>query len=151
MKRLPFCPEREFRPEIGRFRLWVMTQHTLVSEIPGLAPAVGPYSVAVRAGNSVFVSGQLGLDPATGKLVEGGVEAEAKQMFANVATILSFLKLSHTQIVKTTLFLADMADFKAVNEIYATAFGSHRPARSTIQVAALPLAGRVEMEFIVVE
>jgi 2-iminobutanoate/2-iminopropanoate deaminase len=128
-----------------------MSKYTLYPDIPGLAPAVGPYSVAVRAGNTVFVSGQLGLDPTTGKLVEGGVEAEAKQMFTNVSTILKHLELGHEKIVKTTLFLADMSDFKAVNAIYAEAFGSHRPARSTIQVAALPLAGRVEMECVLVD
>ncbi len=109
--------------------------------------AIGPYNQAVRAGNFVFASGQLGLDPATGALVEG-VEAQARQALANLQAVLQAAGATFADVVKTTIFLTDMQDFQAVNTIYAAAFAADPPARSTIQVAALPRGGAVEIEMI---
>lgn len=117
----------------------IQTQH---------APAaIGPYSQAVRAGNLVFASGQLGLDPQTGKL-QDGVEAQARQALANVQALLAAAGTSVDKVVKVTLFLANMADFAKVNVIYGEVFHDEPPARSTIQVAALPLGGLVEIEVV---
>jgi len=110
--------------------------------------AVGPYSQAVRSGKLLFCSGQIPLDPASMKLVDGGIEAQTKQVFANIRAVLAAAGLDLSKVVKATVFLADLADFKTVNGLYAEAFGEHKPARSTIQVAALPLASRVEIEVI---
>lgn len=110
--------------------------------------AVGPYVQATQAGDFVFVSGQLGLDPATGKMAEGGVEAQAKQSLKNLKAILAEAGLTTANVLKTTVFLADIADFAAVNAIYGEAFGDSFPARSAIQVGALPLGGLVEIEAI---
>jgi 2-iminobutanoate/2-iminopropanoate deaminase len=109
--------------------------------------AVGPYSQAIKAGEMVFASGQLGLNPATGKLQEG-VEAQARQVLANLTAVLEAAGVGMGDVVKTTIFLVDMSHFATVNAIYATAFPSPPPARSTIQVAALPLGGLVEIEAI---
>ncbi len=108
--------------------------------------AVGPYSQAVRANGFLFTAGQVGLDPATGKLVAGGVAAETRRVLANLAAVLLAGGSGLDRVVKTTVFLADLADFKIVNEVYAEMFGGHRPARSTVQVAALPLGAQVEIE-----
>ncbi len=107
--------------------------------------AVGPYSQAVRVGGMIYTAGQVGLDPAQGKLVEG-VEAQTRQVFANLAAVLEAGGSSLGQVVKTTVFLADMADFQVMNGVYAEAMGEHRPARSTVEAAALPLGARVEIE-----
>lgn len=112
--------------------------------------AVGPYSQAMEHGNLVFVSGQLGLDPAAMKLVEGGVEAQAEQVFANIKAVLAAAGLDFSSVIKATVFLMDMADFKAVNAIYAKHFGDHKPARAAVQVAGLPLGGLVEVECVAV-
>ncbi len=113
------------------------------------APApIGPYSQAVRAGNTLYCSGQLGLDPVTMKLVEGDVAAQAAQALANLAAVLAAGRSSLALIVKTTIYLVDMADFATVNEVYAAAFRHTPPARTTIAVAALPLGARVEIEAI---
>ncbi len=109
--------------------------------------AIGPYSQAIRVGNFLFASGQLGLDPKTGKLQEG-VEAQARQALANVKSVLEAAGSSPDKVVKTTLFLANMGDFAKVNAIYAEVFQHEPPARSTVQVAALPLGGLVEIEVI---
>ena len=110
--------------------------------------AIGPYSQAVRSGDLLFTSGQVGFDPASGVLVSGGVEAEARQVLANLAAVLAAAGLEMADVVKTTVFLADMNDFGAVNAIYAEAFAgaSVMPARSTVQVARLPRDARVEIE-----
>lgn len=108
--------------------------------------AVGPYSQGVRAGGFVFTAGQVGLDPETGKLVDGGVEAETRQVMQNLTQVLEAAGLGLDRIVKTTIFLADIADFQKVNAVYAEALGAHRPARSTVQAGALPLGARVEIE-----
>jgi len=120
-------------------RTVIQTQH---------APAaIGPYSQAIRAGNLVFASGQLGLDPQTGKL-QDGVEAQARQVLANVKAVLEAAGTSVENVVKSTLFLVNMADFAKVNVIYGEVFQHEPPARSTIQVAALPLGGLVELEVV---
>jgi 2-iminobutanoate/2-iminopropanoate deaminase len=112
--------------------------------------AVGPYSQAIRHGEFLFLSGQVGLDPATKALVPGGLEAETTRVFENIRAVLEAAGASLAQVVKTTVFLADMKDFQAMNAIYARVFGEARPARSTVQVAALPLGARVEIEAIAI-
>ena len=114
------------------------------SEAPA---ALGAYSQAVKANGFVFVSGQLGIDPATGKMPEG-VEAQAKQSLANVEALLTAAGATFADVVKTTVYLADIADFAAVNEIYASKFEAPFPARSAFQVAALPAGGLVEIEVV---
>ncbi len=112
--------------------------------------AIGPYSPGIQTGNMVFLSGQLGIDPATGKMPEG-VEAQAKQSLANVEALLTAAGATFADVVKTTVYLADIADFAdfaAVNEIYASKFEAPFPARSAFQVAALPAGGLVEIEVI---
>ena len=109
--------------------------------------AVGPYSQAIRVGDFVFASGQLGLDPTTGKLHEG-VEAQTRQALANVQAVLAAAGANINRVVKTTIFLTDIADFAKVNAVYGDVFKLEPPARSTVQVAALPLGGLVEIEVI---
>ncbi|KAH9936979.1 Endoribonuclease L-PSP/chorismate mutase-like protein [Fomitopsis serialis] len=116
---------------------------------PDAPPAVGPYAQAVKAGNLLFVSGSLGIDPAIGKLVDGGLEAQTKQALKNLKTIIEAGGATIDKVAKTTVFLADMNDFAAMNAIYAEFFGDHKPSRSTVQVARLPLDGRFEIECIV--
>jgi len=113
----------------------------------GPAP-VGPYSIATEANGFVFVSGQVAFDPATGDRDDADVAAEAAQTMKNIGSILGDLGLGYDDIVKTTIFLADMADFVTVNEVYARSFGGEPPARSTVQVAALPVGFQVEIEVI---
>ena len=107
--------------------------------------AIGPYSQATRVGGTVFTSGQLGLDPATGKLAQG-VRAQAEQAMRNLGEILAAAGLGYGDIVKTVIFVQDLADFKTVNEVYASFFEGDYPARSCGQVAALPMGGLVEIE-----
>lgn len=114
---------------------------------PHAPAAVGPYSQAIRTGGLVFTAGQIGLDPATGKLVEG-LENQAEQVMANLRAVLAAAGSSLDQAIKTTIFLADMADFAQVNAIYGRAFNVMPPARSTIQAAGLPLGALVEIEVI---
>lgn len=109
-----------------------------------MSAPVGPYSPIVRAGGWLVTSGQIGLD--SGALVAGGVRAQSVQALANLRALLEAEGASLDWVVKTTVFLVDMADFGAMNEEYATAFGTHRPARSTVAVAALPLGALVEVE-----
>jgi 2-iminobutanoate/2-iminopropanoate deaminase len=110
------------------------------------AKAIGPYSVGMKAGHFVFCSGQVGLDQATGALVEGGVEAETRQALVNLSNILEVSGSSLERVVKTTVFLRDINDFNRMNAIYAEFFKIDPPARSTFQVAALPRAAAVEIE-----
>jgi 2-iminobutanoate/2-iminopropanoate deaminase len=112
------------------------------------AAVVGPYSQAVRAGELVYFSGQTPLDPATGKLLVGDVQAQTAQCFRNLFTVLSAAGLTPEQVVKVNVFLTDMADFAAMNEVYARQFARPFPARTTIGVASLPLGARVEIEMI---
>ena len=114
----------------------------------GAPAAIGPYSQGIATDGLVFCSGQLGLDPATGELVEGGVEAEAERALRNLAAVLDSAGLAMADVVKTTIFLADMADFSTVNAVYARHVPDPPPARSTVQVAALPKGGRIEIEAI---
>ena len=110
--------------------------------------AIGPYSLAISNGDLVFISGQIPLDSATGKLVEGDVSAQASQSLENLKSILEAAGLTFGHVVKTTIFLTDMADFAAVNEVYKGYVGEPYPARSTIAVAALPMGAKVEIEMI---
>jgi len=110
--------------------------------------AIGPYSQAIQTGNMLFSSGQLGMDPATGNFVEGGVKEQAVQVFRNIHAILDEAGFTVNDIVKTTVFLADMADFAVVNEVYAAQFEGDFPARSAVAVKTLPKNGLVEIEFI---
>ncbi len=116
---------------------------------PSAPAAVGPYSQAVAAGPFVFVSGQLPVDPATGAIPDGAA-AQAEQVFANVLAILAAVGLGPESVVKTTVFLADLADFAAVNEVYARVFPPPFPARSCVQVADIPKGARLEVEAIAV-
>lgn len=113
--------------------------------------AIGPYSQAILAGNVLFASGQLGMDPSTGNFVEGGIKEQTTQAFKNVKAILGEAGLGMNDVVKTTVFLADMGDFAAMNEIYATQFEGAFPARSAVAVKTLPKNGLVEIEVIAVK
>jgi 2-iminobutanoate/2-iminopropanoate deaminase len=108
--------------------------------------AIGPYSAGVKAGHFVFSSGQIGLDQSTGAIVEGGIEAETRQVLTNLSNVLQAAGSSLERVVKTTVFLKDMNDFARMNAIYAEYFKNEPPARSTIQVAALPRNAIVEIE-----
>lgn len=110
--------------------------------------AIGPYSQATIADDVVYTAGQIALDPATGEIVAGGVTEQTERVFANLAAILQAANTSLASVVKTTVYLIDMNDFKAMNEVYARAFGEHRPARSTVAVAALPRGVSVEIDVI---
>ena len=113
--------------------------------------AIGPYNQAIQVGNMLFASGQLGLDPATGNFPEGGVKEQTIQSFQNVKAILEEAGFSINDVVKTTVFLADMADFAAMNEIYASLFEGDFPARSAVAVKTLPKNALVEVEVIAVK
>jgi 2-iminobutanoate/2-iminopropanoate deaminase len=123
---------------------------TLIQSPANAPAAIGPYSQAVRTGNLVFCSGQLPSDPATGNLVEGDMGVLARQSLANVAAVLKAAGATMADVVKCTVFMTDLSEFPAMNAAYATAFGTHKPARSTVQVAALPKGARVEIEAIAV-
>ena len=110
--------------------------------------ALGPYSQGIKTDSYLFCSGQLGLDPATGELADG-VKAQAERAMKNLQAVAMEAGTTLASVVKTTIFLADMADFATVNEVYGSFFPGDKPARSTIQVAALPKAGRVEIEAII--
>lgn len=110
--------------------------------------AIGPYSTATIAGTCCFMSGMLGVNPETGKLAEGGIEAQATQAMRNVVTVLEELGLTPASVLKTTVFLADLNDFAKVNAIYADYFGPDYPSRSCVQVARLPMDALVEIEAI---
>lgn len=113
--------------------------------------AVGPYSQAIVAGDLIFCSGQIPLDPATGQLVEGDIATQTGRVVDNLAAVLSAAGSGLAQVVKTTVFLADINDFNAMNEAYALKFGQHRPARSTFQVGKLPRGARIEIECVAVK
>jgi 2-iminobutanoate/2-iminopropanoate deaminase len=117
-------------------------------ESPSAPRPVGPYSQAVSSGELVFCAGQIGLDPASGKLVPGGTVAELQQALFNLAAVLAAAGLGMEDVVKTTLFLVDLADGPAVNAAYGEAFRAPYPARSTVQVSALPAGARIEIEAI---
>ncbi len=112
--------------------------------------AIGPYNQAVKVGNMLFASGQLGLNPETGDFAEGGIKEQTEQAFRNVKAILAEAGMTIDNVVKTTVFLADMADFAAMNEVYASQFNGDFPARSAVAVKTLPKNGLVEVEVIAV-
>jgi 2-iminobutanoate/2-iminopropanoate deaminase len=113
---------------------------------PSAPPVAGPYSPAVRAGDWLVLAGQVALDPDTKSLVDGDAAAQARQVLSNMRAVLGDCGASLSDVAKTTVFVTDMADFFAVNEVYAEAFGDHRPARSTVEVSALPAGAKVEIE-----
>jgi 2-iminobutanoate/2-iminopropanoate deaminase len=115
---------------------------------PDAPKAIGPYSQAVRAGQLLFVSGQVPLDPATGQIVAGDIETQTRRVFDNLAAVLKAGGRSFADVVRTTVFLADMNDFTAVNDVYGTYFSTPYPARATVQVARLPKDARVEIDLI---
>jgi 2-iminobutanoate/2-iminopropanoate deaminase len=110
--------------------------------------AIGPYSQAIVTDDTVYTAGQVALDPKTGELVGTAVAEQTEQVFKNLTAVLAAAGSSLGQVVKTTVYLADMADFAAMNEVYARHFGGHRPARSTVQAAGLPKGARVEIDAI---
>lgn len=115
----------------------------------GQAPAaIGPYSQAIVAGGFLFTAGQIALDPATGKIVDGGIVEQTQRVFANLGAVLAAAGVTWDRVVKTTVFLADLGDFPTVNEIYAQQVGAARPARSTVEVSSLPRGALVEIELI---
>ena len=122
-----------------------MKQIISTSEAPA---AIGPYSQAVRVGSTIFCSGQIPLDPKTGQIVSGDISAQTKRVLENIGAVLRNQGLSFENVVKTTIFLTDLGDFQAVNEIYGSYFKSQPPARSTVQVAALPKDANIEIEVI---
>jgi 2-iminobutanoate/2-iminopropanoate deaminase len=115
---------------------------------PDAPKAIGPYSQAVRAGQLLFVSGQVPLDPATGQIVSGDIAAQTRRVFDNLGAVLKAGGRSFADVVRTTVFLADMNDFATVNEVYGTYFSEPYPARATVQVARLPKEARVEIDVI---
>jgi 2-iminobutanoate/2-iminopropanoate deaminase len=117
------------------------------NDAPG---AVGPYSQGIQAGDLVFTAGQIGLDPAMGEIVPGGVQAQARRALQNVGAVLEAAGTGFAHVVKVTVFLADMGDFKAMNEVYAEFFSEPYPARSAVAVRDLPLGALVEIETIAV-
>ena len=115
---------------------------------PDAPGAIGPYSQAIRAGDFVFLSGQIPLDPGTGQLVAGGIAEQTHQVLKNLGAVLEAAGASYAGVVKTTVYLADMGEFSAMNEIYGTYFSSPAPARATVQAARLPRDVRVEIDAI---
>ena len=112
--------------------------------------AIGPYSQATVANGMVYTAGQIAFDPITMEIVTGGIREQTERVLANLQAVLKAAGSDFSKVVKTTVFLVDMADFTAMNEVYATAFGSHKPARSTVAVAALPRGVRVEIDVVAV-
>jgi 2-iminobutanoate/2-iminopropanoate deaminase len=110
--------------------------------------AIGPYSQAVRVGDLIYSAGQIALVPETGKLIEGDIETQTRQVMENLAAVLQAAGSSLTQVVKTTIFVTDINDFARVNQVYGSFFQDNPPARSTVQVAALPLGANVEIEVV---
>jgi 2-iminobutanoate/2-iminopropanoate deaminase len=121
-----------------------MSKHPVSS--PDAPKAIGPYSQAVRAGQLLFASGQIPLDPATGSLVDGDVEAQTRRVMENLRAVLEAAGLSFANVVRTTIYLADMNDFVSVNDVYGSCFKEPYPARATVQVARLPKDARVEID-----
>ena len=123
-----------------------MPKHAVSS--PDAPAAIGPYSPAIRAGQLLFISGQVPIDPATGQMIEGDVTTQTRRVLDNVGALLLAADRSFADVVRTTIFLADMNDFAAVNEVYATYFTEPFPARATVQVARLPKDARIEIDLI---
>jgi 2-iminobutanoate/2-iminopropanoate deaminase len=115
---------------------------------PGAPAAIGPYSPALRAGSLLFISGQVPMDPATGNLVDGNIAVQTRRVLENIGALLSAAGLRHDDVVRTTIFLADMSDFAAMNAAYGEFFHEPYPARSTVQAARLPRDARIEIDVI---
>ena len=116
----------------------------------GAAKAIGPYSPAVKVGNMLFLSGSIPLDPVSGQLVEGGIKEQTTRVMENIKALLGAAGTDFTQVVRTTVFMIDLGEFAAMNEVYANYFGAPYPARSTVQVARLPRDVRVEIDVIAI-
>lgn len=125
-----------------------LDRHVITS--PSAAPAIGPYSPALRVGNLLFLSGQIPLDPASGQIVEGDIRAQTARVLENLGELLRAGGAGFSHVARTTIFLADMNDFAAVNEVYASYFSQPYPARATVQAARLPKDVRVEIDAIAV-
>jgi 2-iminobutanoate/2-iminopropanoate deaminase len=125
-----------------------MDRHVIATE--SAPTAVGPYSQAIRCSSLVYTAGQLGMDPQSGMLAEGGIQAQTRQALANLQAVLESAGTSMANVVKTTVFLQDIGDFQAMNAVYAEFFPADPPARSAVQVAALPLGGLVEIEAVAI-
>jgi 2-iminobutanoate/2-iminopropanoate deaminase len=128
---------------------WKSDQSRLIRQAissVGAPKAIGPYSQAIRAGQLLFLSGQVPLDPATGQLVGGDIAAQTRRVMDNLGAVLNAAGLSFADVVRTTIFLADINDFAAVNEVYGSYFSAPAPARATVQVARLPKDARVEID-----
>jgi 2-iminobutanoate/2-iminopropanoate deaminase len=110
--------------------------------------AIGPYSQAIRAGSTIYCSGQIPLDPKTGQIISGGIDAQTRRVLDNITALLKAEGLGFGNIVKTTIFLTNLGDFQTVNEVYGSYFKSQPPARSTVQVSALPKGANIEIEVI---
>jgi 2-iminobutanoate/2-iminopropanoate deaminase len=119
-----------------------------INDVPSIGKVLGPYSRAIWAGNLLYLSGQLGIDPATGKLAEGGVPAETQQLLKGLSAVLSAAGLSMGDVVKANVYLTSMDDFAAMNKVYESFFEAPYPARTTVAVAALPGGGHVEIELV---
>jgi 2-iminobutanoate/2-iminopropanoate deaminase len=122
----------------------VMTRHVIST--PQAPAAIGPYSQAVSSGDTLFLSGQIPIDPSTGELVSGDIELETRRVLDNLGFVLRAGGADFADLVKTTIYLTDLADFAAVNRVYAERFGDSPPARATVQVSALPKGARVEID-----
>jgi reactive intermediate/imine deaminase len=116
----------------------------------GAPKAIGPYSQAVSFGNTIYTSGQVALDPATENIVEGNFEAQARRVFANLGAVLTAGGATFANVVKATVYVTDLANFAALNAIYAEHFGDHKPARTTVEVSALPKGAAVEIDLIAI-
>ena len=123
---------------------------TTMISTPGAPRAIGPYSQGITANGFLFTAGQVGFDPASGELVDGGIAEQTHRVLQNIRAILRAGGTDVANVVKSTVFLVDMADFALMNKVYAEFFGDHRPARSTVAVASLPRGARVEIEAIAV-
>jgi 2-iminobutanoate/2-iminopropanoate deaminase len=117
--------------------------------VPDAPKAIGPYAQGIVAGGFLFTAGQVGLDPATMKLVEGDVAAQTRRVFDNLEAVLAGAGATLSDVVRAGVFLVDMGDFAKMNEVFAARFGAHRPARTTVAVAALPAGARVEIDLVV--
>lgn len=124
-----------------------MSQKTI--SVDNAPQAIGPYAQGIVAGGFLFTAGQVGLDPATMKLVEGDVAAQTRRVFDNLEAVLAGAGATLSDVVRAGVFLVDMGDFAKMNEVFAARFGAHRPARSTVAVAALPAGARVEIDLVV--
>ncbi|MFQ6058888.1 MAG: RidA family protein [Anaerolineae bacterium] len=142
--------EQQSTSQVGRVEIFDVGPERRIIATDKAPAAVGPYSQAVRVDNSVFTAGQIAIDPATGALIEGDIAAQTRQVLQNLSAVLEAAGSSLDQVIKTTVYLADMDDFAAMNEVYAQFFSTDPPARSTVQVARLPLEALVEIEAVAV-